>query len=330
MTTKTFCLLVCLATLANSASKADVAIYFTEAGFGDSLSRQVFSSDITASTYEGLALHPGSDPRSVSVDRTNGKVYYSYGTTIAVTDLDGSNGSTVFSVGTGISELKYNPGDGKIYYAKTSGTLSERGIFSVNTDGTGNTKILDNADLATFPTITVNDVHNIEIDSDNGLIYWTADDGGVAGRIGLNVASLSGTGVSQLWAGTSRSDSISKMAIDFDESMLYYSVDCTTDAVFRSTLGNASIEMLASGLGRPYALTLDLDNDSLFFMVGGTMYQSGLDGSGLLSKLISTSSLYAVTDMDYSIISSSSIPEPASGVLAGFALVIVVSRRKRK
>ena len=306
----------------------DVSVYTTEVGFGDSLARQTFSTDITSSTYESLDFLPGLDPRSVSVDRVNNRVYYSYGNSIAVSNLDGSNKSLVIDTGFGVGDLKINPVNGKIYYYRSSGTSSIRGIYSVNTDGTGNTKILDNADLAGEPTITVNSVNNIEIDTENDRLYWTADDGGVAGRIGLNVASLTGGGVSQLWVGASRSDSIDKMAIDFDESMLYYSVGSTTNAVFRSTLSNAAIETLASGLGRPGAITVDLENDDLFFMIGGTMYQSELDGSGLLSKVISLSSLYSVSDMDYADLASASIPEPSSLWLIGLGALGMLRRRR--
>ena len=310
-------------------ANSDIAVYTTEAGFGDSLARQKFASDITSSTYESLDFLPGQDPRSVSIDRVNNKVYYSYGTSIAVSDLDGSNKSTVITTGFGVGDLKVNPVNGKIYYYRGSGIASERGIYSVNTDGTGNTKILNNADLAAFPTMTVNDVSNIEIDTDNGLLYWTADDGGVAGRIGLNVATLSGGGPSQLWVGTSRSDSIDKMAIDFEEAMLYYSVSSTTNAVFRSTLSNGGIETLASGIGRPGALTIDLENDDLFFMVGGTMYQSELDGTARISKLISSSSLYFVTDMDYVDLAAAAVPEPAATWLISLGVLVMFERRRK-
>jgi len=169
--------------------------------------------------------------------------------------------------------------------------------------------------------VTVNDVYNLSIDTALGLLYWTADDGGVAGRIGLNVSSTSGGGISQLFVGTGSSDSINRMDIDFDAANVYYTVGGGTDEVRRSTLSGSGLTTLVSGLGGPSAIALDLTNDDMFFFVGGRIYQRELDGTAISSKLILGGGAFAASDMQV-------VPEPSALVLAGIGLFALLVGRK--
>ena len=309
---------------ANHAHALDV--YYSEIGFGDSVNRQEANPTVASGSHATLISLPGGtrDPRGIAVDNVNGKIYYGDGSNIARMNLDGSSPTTLIPLSSAPGDIEVDPVSGKIYYS-TLFASPGNGIFSANLDGSGETPIHNNASLAfaSAPaTVTVNDVYNLSIDTAAGLLYWTADDGGVAGRIGLNVSSTSGGGISQLFVGTGSSDSINRLDIDFDAANVYYSVLGGTDEVRRSTLTGTGVTTLVSGLGGPSAIALDLTNDDIFFFVGGRMYQRELDGTAISSKLILGGSVFAASDMQVV------VPEPSTLVLAGMGLFALLLGRK--
>lgn len=301
-----------------------VDVYYSEIGFGDTVSHQEAVPTISLGSNTTLISLPGGtqDPRGIAVDNVNGKIYYGDGLSIARMNLDGSSPTTLIPLSSTPGDIEVDPVSGKIYYS-TLFSGAGNGIFSANLDGSGVTTIHTNASLALAlapATVTVNDVFNLSIDSAAGQLYWTADDGGVAGRIGLNVSLIGGGGISQLFVGTGGSDSIDHMDIDFDAADVYYTVGGGTDAVRRSTLSGSGVTTLFSGLGRPSAIALDLTNDDMFFFVGGRMYQRDLDGTAISDKLILGGGVFAASDMQVV-----AIPESSAWVLAGtglFALVL--------
>lgn len=297
-------------------------VFYAESGSDDRVSR--FSTADESSLT--IAEHPNSDPSTVAVDHVNRRVFYSYGTTLAVTGFDGTGRADILAVGNGISALELDSANGHLYFATTSGTLAERTIKRVNTDGSGLTTIHTHDSLGDDPYITTSEVHNIIVDADSDRLHWTADDGGVAGRIGLNFSTLSGSGVGQHWRSTGRSSSISKMDIDLDEGTLYYTVGSTADEVRRSSLDNSGMETLVSGIGEPYALDVDFAEDRLNFVIGGDLYQGNLDGTGLESYSLGSSSLFNVRDLEVSV---TAIPESKTFFLLATAIAGLVGRRLR-
>jgi hypothetical protein len=309
-----------------------VDVYYSEIGFGDSVSFQEADPTVAVGSNTTLISLPGGtrDPRGIAVDNVNGKIYYGDGHSIARMNLDGSSPTTLISLSSAPGDIEVDPVSGKIYYSTLFAGVGNT-ISSANLDGTGVTTIHTSASLAAAKapaTVTVNDVYNLSIDTAAGLLYWTADDGSVSGKIGLNVSSIGGGGVSQLFVGTSYGDSIDRMDIDFDAGDVYYSVGSGTDAVRRSTLSGTGVTTLVSGLGRPGALALDLANDDMYFFVGGRIYQRGLDGSAISDKLILGSGLFAASDIQVA-----AVPEPSTCILAGtglFALFFGVRFHRRR
>jgi hypothetical protein len=302
-----------------------VDVYYSEVGFGDSVSRQQANPTVATGSTTDLITLPGGtrDPRGIAVDSINGKIYYADGASIARMNLDGSSPTTLIPLSSGPGDIEVDPVAGKIYYS-TLFSPGTNGIFSANLDGTGVATIHSNASLALAgapATVTVNDVFNLSLNPAAGLLYWTADDGGVAGRIGLNVSTTGGGGISQLFVGTSQSDSIDHMDMDFGAGNVYYTVGGGTDAVRRSTFAGAGVTTLVSGLGRPGALSLDLVNNDMFFFVGGRIYQRELDGTAISSKLILNSGSFAAFD------SQVIVPEPATCLLAAMALLFATLPR---
>ena len=307
-----------------------VDVYYSEVGFGDTVSRQEAVPTVASGTNTTLISLPGRDPRGIAVDNVNGKIYYGDGLSIARMNLDGSSPTTLISLLSTPGDIEVDPVGGKIYYS-TLFAAPGNGIYSANLDGSGVTPIHTNASLAlaTAPaTVTVNDVFNLSIDSAAGLVYWTADDGGVAGRIGMNVSSTGGGGILQLFVGTGASDSIDRMDIDYDAANVYYTVGGGTDAVRRSTLSGTGVTTLVSGLGRPSAIALDLVTDDIFFFVGGRIYQRELTGTAISDKLILGGGAFAASDMQVGV-----VPEPSALLLAGtglFALIFGNSIRQHR
>jgi hypothetical protein len=280
-----------------------VGVYYAEVGFADSVNRQ--DADPTVASGSNTTLislpSPGGtrDPRGIAVDNVNGKIYYGDGLSIASMNFDGSSPATLIPLLVTPGDIEVDPVNGKIYYS----TLFDgpgNGIFSANLDGTGIATIHTNASLALAmapATITVNNVFNLSIDTSAGLLYWTADDGGAAGNMGLNVSTTGGGGASQLFVGSGSSPSINRMDIDFDAANVYYTVGGGIDEVRRSTLTGTGVTTLVSGVGRPDPIALDLEHDEMFFFVGGRIHQRELDGTAITSKLILGGGVFSASDM---------------------------------
>ena len=298
-----------------------VGVYYSEVGFGDSVSRQDANPTVALGSNMTLITLPGRDPRGIAVDNVNGKIYYGDGLSIARMNLDGSSPTTLIPLLTTPGDIEVDPVAGKIYYSTLFAPPSNA-IYSANLDGTGVTPIHTNASLALAmapTTVTVNDVFNLSIDSTAGLLYWTADDGGVSGRIGLNVSSTGGGGVSQLFVSTGATPSIDRMDIDFAAANVYFTVGGGVDEVRRSTLTGAGVTTLVSGVGRPGAIALDLAHDDIFFFVGGRIYQRELDGTAISSKLILGGGSFAASDMQVSL-----VPEPSAWYFVGSGLFVLL------
>ena len=71
------CLAIALVGVGCCTNAAAAILVFTEAGFGDSVTRRNTATD----TQVNLIDHRNADPRAVAVDRVNRHIYYGYGTT---------------------------------------------------------------------------------------------------------------------------------------------------------------------------------------------------------------------------------------------------------
>jgi hypothetical protein len=315
--------LVACALLSTGTHRAQaVDIYYSEIGVGDTVNHLAATPTVASGSNLTLISLPGGtrDPRGIAVDPVNGKIYYGDGLSIAQMNLDGTSPTTLIPLSSAPGDIEVDPVAGKIYFS-TLFSPSTNGIFSANLDGTSITPIHTNASLALAmapTTVTVNDVFNLSVDPSAGLLYWTADDGSVAGKIGLNISSTGGAGISQLFVGTGAADSIDHMDIDFEAANVYYTVSGGTDGIRRSTLHGAGVTTLVSGIGRPSALALDLTNDEMFFFVGGRIYQRDLLGTAVSDRLILGGGSFAASDMQVV------VPEPQSFVMVGFLVLTLV------
>ncbi len=321
--------LVCgLSMMAFSAPAFAVDVYYSEIGFGDSVNRHTATPTVATGSNTTLISLPGGtrDPRGIAVDAVNGKIYYGDGLSIARINLDGSSPTTIIPLGVTPGDIEVDPVAGKIYYS-TLFAGGSNGIFSANLDGTGIVTVHDSGTLAAAsapPTVTVNDVFNLSINTAAGLLYWTADDGSVSGKIGMNVSTTGGSGISQLFVGTGFSTSIDHMDIDFDASEVYYTVAGATNEVRSSTLTGTGVTTLVTGIGRPAAIALDLVNDDMYFFVGGRIHQRELTGVAIADKLVLGGGAFAASDMQIV------VPEPTALISLVIAIGIGARRWRRR
>lgn len=324
--------LLALGGLAFSAGSAHAnTVYYAETGFGDSIERQIITTTLVASTNEDIVNLAGSDPRGVALDIDAGKIYYSTGTGIGRANLDGSSPEPVISglIGS-IHDIELDTTTDTLYFDLDSGIAADRSISRVNTDGTGLATVHTNLSLAPnntmSETFTVNDINNISLDTDAGRLYWTSDNGAVAGVIAMNSSTLAGGSVTRQFTATSRGDAINKMDIDFATGTVYYTVGSTTQEVRSSTLTGGSVTTLASGLGSPAAIGIDTTDDLMYFSVGDTLYEANLDGTGRTDISVSGSSLYSISDIE---VDTRQIPEPMSLVLSLIGIGWTLGSRRR-
>lgn len=315
-------LLVACSPWAGVAHAATNSVYYAEFGFGNTVTRFDPSPDVTTASDVDLVTTVGH--RALAVDTLNSRLYYGNGNAIWSANLDGSGASELLATSAGVGDIEVDPTNAKLYFSEAGAFDSERAIFSVNTDGSSLTTLHDMTTTAGSPGVTTFDVFNIELDLTNSRLYWTADNGDVSNKVGLNSSALTGGAVTQHFVGGGSASSIDKMDIDFDNSTVYYTVGSSTSAVRTSGIDGSGVTTLASSVGTPNAIVLDKDNDLVYFSTTDKIHQVDLDGTDLLSSdAISGNAGYNIFDMELG-----PVPEPSSLALLALGGLAFARRRR--
>lgn len=228
--------------------------------------------------------------------------------------------------------------------------MQGRGIYRVNTDGTGLEHLvtpagdpegialdvgagkmywaetlpvprimrsdLDGSDIE--PVLNVGEVGPIglALDTLNGHIYWTNVE-----TNGLHRANLDGSEATQiLQIGSSPIG----LALDIAGGSLYWT-DNTDDVVRRSNLDGTGIETLVSGLYNPLGIALDQLAGKIYWAdhAAFKIQRANLNGSGVEDVLTFTD------QSPHHIVLDVPIPEPATGLLLTFGSLGLMMRKRR-
>ena len=317
---------------------AGTHIYYTEPGFDDGVRR--IDPAIGATSNEFVVNFGGNpDPRGLALDATNGDMYYTLGggTINRASLVDGSGATTIIaSVGGSVpTDVELDLAGGKLYWSVDS-PAATAGVRRSNLNGTGVETLVSQVLLDSFvapavdPLVTADDVSGIELDLVGGRVYY-------ASGVGLNSIPLSGVSAAADAVNhfTVATGDVTKIAIDFGSSEVYFTDNSGSKVRKRGLGGGAITEISDRGFGRPTGIALDLPEGKVYF--GDTSGVSGrgeilaaaTDGSDSAAPdvlLSFGSTLYSPFDLELG-----PIPEPSTAaLLVGVALTEFLRSRSRK
>jgi DNA-binding beta-propeller fold protein YncE len=260
-----------LTTMTPQAQAVVDKIYFTT---NDDWSVKRANSDGTG--VETLHVSAVGTPAGIVVDGDNGKVYFTDNHTDVATiqrmNLDGSNLEDVVTNNQAVA-IALDRYAEKIYFTTTDGTGDDYSVKRANTDGTN---------VETLYVSITGTPRGVALDTRNGKVYFTDNHIGVAKIQRMN---LDGSGLEDVMTGV-RAVSI---ILDVDNGKMYYT---TNDdwSVKRANMDGTNVESLhVSDTGTPSGITLDLNDDNVYFTDGHltveTIWRMNLDGSELEAVL---------------------------------------------
>ena len=89
------------------------AVYYSETGFGDTISQVTIDPTVAAGTSTNLVTIRNRDPRGLAVDEVNGHIYYADGFNISRSNLDGSSPATLITLGVTPGDIEVDPVGGE-------------------------------------------------------------------------------------------------------------------------------------------------------------------------------------------------------------------------
>jgi len=181
--------------------------------------------DAAAELLDLTTLHASASPNALSIDETNGKIYWTdRGTTDGVyrSDLDGTN-AELYEAVTDPRGIYVDDINGHIYYTDDTNNAIKR------MDIVGSAASAKNVVSITGLT-NIDQIRSVAFDKDNSKLFWTDNNGNGGSDTHLSSATLT--------AGSTVASSQSSL-IDFGSSAsngLYY--DEVNDRIFAATSGN--------------------------------------------------------------------------------------------
>jgi low density lipoprotein receptor-related protein 5/6 len=138
---------------------------------------------------------------------------------------------------------------------------------------------LDGSEMEAVLVTKLDEPTAIAIDTLNAYLYW-AESGKIM-RVGLDG---SGTNVVVDLSNDSRSGAVGGLALDFENSKLYWT-NLSKDKIQRSNLDGSSVEDVITDQRDPSAIVVDPESDMLLFTgiptSGGYIRRANLDGSNI-------------------------------------------------
>ena len=242
------------------------------------------------STGDTLVTGTGTAPDGVAVDVAGGKVYWTNmgnllglgGGTLQRANLDGSGVETIVPAGVAQTpkQMTIDLSGQKIYWGDREGAK----LWRADMDGQNPVAIVSAHGLS--------EVVGVTLDVPRGKVYFTDRTGKKILRTNIEMpAGKTGADrddVEELFVLTGNASPID-LDIDHQNDLLYWT-DRQLGTVNRAGLeipsgataaNRTDAKAIVSGLTEPIGLSLDIENDKMYFgELGGQVYEAALDGSG--------------------------------------------------
>lgn len=226
-------------------------------------------------------------PRGIDLHIANEHIYWtdSIISYIRRCDFDGSNMTPILSgVQSQFQGITVDEINGHLYTAGNSSDAPFDQVSRHDLDGSNSVIIVSGTEPD--PAKQTNPV-DVAIDLDNNKLYWaetrSADGVSHSGFIGL--ANLDGSSSGTLISPLDPVD----ITLDNVNNKLYWANAGTHivdyGSICRSNLDGSNIETLISGLSRPHGVTIDTNNDTMYYteVLLGTIHRYDLNGSNIIT-----------------------------------------------
>ena len=304
-----FKLQIAIATLAlflSSPSITKAASIF----FPTSNGQAIHKADLDGLNETELLGFPGQFASGIAFDTASGSVYFNQSSTNRVfrMDADGSNLQIFHQESADLAALDIDTSIDEIAWERHAGTNSN--LFRRNVSGGGAVFLFSEASSGTS-------IHDIEIDTASGQIYWVQQENlSVPPIAKIRRANLDGSGVIvDVVTGLKRP---AGLALGTVNGHLYWT-DYTEDAVRRANLSGAGLVdvLVDTNLGELYDIDIDIAGGKLYFVEEqGTIHRMNLNGSGREALPITGRNF---TALDLS--PGSMVPIPPTVLLLGSCLI---------
>lgn len=209
----------------------------------------------------------------LTLDLTNGKVYWTRNGKIQRANLDGSSIEDVVTGVIGPRGIALDLVNGKIYWI-VGGGIGTGQIQRANIDGSGVETLLSSL---SFPI-------DVTLDVASGKMYWTDYEESKILR-----ANLDGTNVEDVVSGLQDPYAIT---LDLITGKIYWTDD-GNGQVQRANLDGSNVTTLATGISCPRGIALDLGTLKIYWTAAcsGKVQRANLDGSNVEDLLTGLSTL---------------------------------------
>lgn len=221
-----------------------------------------------------LAMLGGAMSTRAVAEPLQGFVFVTdYGTqSIWRVGLDGTGAGQIVSGLLNVRGIAASPQSGRIYYGENDFQTRLGTITSANADGTDRTTVLSGLPEG---------VGFMEVDSQNGKLYWSST---VIMRANLDGSEMEALSVPI--------DLLQGMAVDAQQGKIYWvnrgiAFFGSNGTIARANLNGSNAEILVTGLSDPSVVRLDVANGHMYWSEGYTapnrIRRANLDGSNVVT-----------------------------------------------
>ena len=260
-------LCVLLAGLLCLSAPAHADILYLGDTYADVSAVLVFDTDAGAPSPTYLVTNQPGYMRDISVDRVNGRIYWSCDTTIPSggyirsSDMSGANFQTI-----NLTEDHYSMtvdgATGSLYYGGfvDTGSTLVRSLVRMGLDGSSPT---------TVGTTPAGSVYGIDVDPSAGKVYWDFDASWGADDSGIHQSNLDGTNTVDIITGQPY---VQDVDLDVARGLVYW---ITTYSIWRAPIdGSSPPEEILSGM-HPLTMALSPDGNTVYFGNGNYSHAIG-------------------------------------------------------
>ncbi len=241
-------------------------IYWTDRG-NDRLERARYDGTARTTILPNAGFpSAGTNVRGIVIDQVNNLIYYADNgaDVIYKLNLDGTNRTIVLNLGMGTAfpaDMELNPAAGHLYFCDQQNGRIRR----IHLDGTPAVNII---------TDTTYQPYYLDLDLENGKIYWGDFDGVSTGTGNVFRMNLDGSGRETIVTGNLETRAV---CADVPEGMLYW-VNRDAGKIMRckltdlpvSATDTTKVQTLYSNLDTPHGLALDVPAGKLYWVDTGS------------------------------------------------------------